>query len=137
MAANEYKPVSWNGEAITNTKLNQMANNTQFLFERAPRIRWTSAGLTKDTGIKVLAGKVPITTTTNNYCYLPIYFGTYFTPGCKPILSGGLEAGNHRSHVVFQPFANELDHTGMTAVVANEAETLYAPGFVHYMVIGY
>lgn len=146
MAANEYRPVSWNGEAITNSKLNQMANNTQFLFERSPKMRYAAAGLTRDTGLKILAGKTPYPANTRDWSDARVYFGSFFTAGCKPIVTavvGDIQAGGLRKYISLRGHNGEIDHTGFIAhVVTFElypggAKTVTGPGFVHWTAIGY
>lgn len=139
MAQNEYKPVSWNGEAISNTKLNQMCNNTQYIFERMPKIRYATQGLTRDTSLRMIAGKTPHTVAADrNFIYQDVYFGSFFTAGCKPIVTATVEGGGHRNKVVIVGFNGEVDHTGFIAVVSTEATTTLTPaGFIHWTAVGY
>lgn len=138
--------MSWNGEPISQDKLNQMCNNTQFLYDRSPRIRYvvpgTSGTVTRDTGIKVLAGKTPFpTVTTASYLYLPIYFGTYFSSGSHPVVQATVEAANggHRDKVMIYGLSGgEIDQTGFQAVISVDIlPTLAQPGWVHWTAVGY
>lgn len=143
MAQNDYRPVSWNGESISNAKLNQMANNTQFIFERQPKMRYTGAGnnIIRDTALKVLSGKTPFPpVTTANWIYQNIYFGSFFTVNCKPIITASLEAGDHRGRVVIRSFGaqgTEIDHVGFIAIVSHESAATLSPGWVHWTAVGY
>lgn len=143
MAANDYKPVSWNGEPITNLKLNQMANNTQYLFERAPRIRYSGAGLTRDTALKIISGKSPFPIKTNmDWVDTNIYFGSFFSAGCKPVVVATVETtgGWLRKYVSLRGFGGEIDHTGFIAhVVTHEsfADHINSVGWVHWTATGY
>lgn len=146
MSANDYKPVSWNGEPMSTLKLNQMSSNTQYLFERMPRIRYSVEGIVRDTAVKVISGKTayPLDT-TKNYTYLPVLFGSYFTAGCRPVVTASVEAGNHRAKVVLIGTGGqgvEIDHTGFTAIVSHEEHLLggqvrIIQGWVHWTATGY
>lgn len=141
MAMNEFVPMSWNGEPISTDKLNQMCNNTQYLFDRSPRIRYATNGITRDTGLKVLAGKTSYPTVQANYVYLPVYFGSFFSSGCRPVVVATVEApfGGHRNRVMVYGFNGvEIDQTGFQAVVTTEAVPTLGPGgWVHWSAVGY
>lgn len=148
MAQNDFKPVSWNGEAVTNSKLNQMSNNTQYLFERQPKIRFTGTGnnIIRDSALKMIVGKTPYPlVTTANYIYMNIMFGSFFTAGCKPIVIATVEGGNHRAKVVTRNLTAqnvEIDQNGFIAIVSHEEQLLggttqLVPGWVHWTAYGY
>lgn len=153
MAQNEYRPVSWNGEPITNSKLNQMANNTQFLFERTPRIRYAAAGITRDSGLKMIVGKTPIPIVQTEWTEVETYFGDFFSAGCHPSINANLEMTQnlHRTLMVIRPLGSyttygEIDHRGFKAHVwSNEddggggpaADVLTTGGFIHWQAVGY
>ena len=87
MASNPYKPISWSdGEPIDKDKLNQMASNDQYLFERMPSMFYNAHGVKKTTGVKILAGKGTVPKTSSKLSYATIYFGSFFSQGCRPIV---------------------------------------------------
>lgn len=143
MSATPYNPVSFNGEMITTQKMNQMANNDQWLFENSPRIRYNANGLVRDASLKVMAGKTPFTVNTaTNYEYINVYFGSFFSAGCKPVVTAtveGFNAGAHRHHVVITGLTGgEIDNVGFVGVLAGEAyPTLTSGGFIHWQAVGY
>lgn len=133
--------MSWNGEPITTDKLNQMCNNSQYLFDRSPRIRYAGPQFTRDTGLKVIAGKTPYPVVQANYIYLPVYFGSFFSSGCNPIVTATVEApsGGHRNRVMAYGLSGgAIDNIGFQAVVTTEAvPTLGPAGWVHWIAVGY
>lgn len=138
-----FKPVSVNNELLTQDKVQQIANNTQWLFDNTPRLRYAVSGLTRDTGLKLLAGKAAHgIINTQNWLHGQIQFGSFFSANCKPIVTIGLEGQNgilHRNSIIIYPLAGtEIDNTGFGYVVQN---TIYggisATGWIHYQAIGY
>lgn len=150
MAQNEYKPTSWNGEPITNAKLNQMSNNTQYIFERMPKIRYTlpgGSGFTRDTTLKMIAGKTPFVASPNaDWSDCQVLFGTFFTVGCKPIVTAVVAdstSGQRRRLSVRALSGSEIDHNGFYAHVVqavqpgNAVPKLSSGGWVHWHAVGY
>jgi hypothetical protein len=141
MSATPYQPVSFNGEMITTQKMNQMANNDQWLFENSPRIRYNANGLVRDASLKVMAGKTPYPLVSLNYVYQAVYFGSFFSAGCKPVITATIEApsGGHRNRVmIYGLTGGEVDNTGFQAVVTTEAAPTLGPaGFIHWQAVGY
>lgn len=139
MSATPYKPVSWNGEPISNDKLKQMANNEQWLFENAARLRYSVNGLTRDAGIKVIVGKTPYTASSIQHVYLDIYFGSFFSAASRPIVNCTVETtGLGRKDVSITGFGGELDYRGFRAAVyTDEAPVIDSNGWLHWMAVGY
>lgn len=142
MTATPYKPVSFTSESINQTKLQQMASNDQWLFENMAKMRYATQALTRDAGVRVISGKTPFAAIDGrNYIFQNVYFGSFFTAGCKPIVSTGLESNNdflvHRSRIVIQGLGGEVDHRGFQAVVSNDYYTKQGTGWIHWQAIGY
>lgn len=150
MAMNDFVPMSWNGESITTDKLNQMCNNTQYLFDRSPRIRMMVGGVPRDSGIKILSGKTAYAPdTTKNWTIMNVYFGSFFSSGCNPAVTVSLEASGwqgQRNHVVLGGLGTSgngtvggpIDQTGFSAVISTEAySTLIVGGWIHWTAVGY
>lgn len=139
----EYKPFSWNGQPITDERLNQMVGNTQYLFDHASAIRYSANGLTRDTALKIIVGKTPVEARTDrNYNFTNIYFGSFFTAGCKPIVVGTIEGtggSHHRAHHVIQSLTagSEIDHNGFIAITSTEAIKTWAAAWFHWTAFGY
>lgn len=150
MAQNDYRPVSWNGEPISNAKLNQMANNTQFIFERMPKMRYSNGGVIRDTSLKMIAGKTPYvpSATGADWTEAQVLFGTYFTVGCKPIVTAVVAdsvSGRRRRLDVraLSGAGSEIDHNGFICHIVqalqpgNTAPQLLSSGWVHWHAVGY
>lgn len=141
MATTPYQPTSWTSEAVTQAKLAQMSNNDQWLFENLPKIRYSNAGLVKETSIKMIVGKTPFpANTTRNYIYQTINFGSFFSAGCHPIVVASLEAQGgsmHRAKVVIQGNPINIGVNGFIAIVTGDTYTSIAPGWINWMAVGY
>lgn len=140
----EYQPFSWNGQPITDAKLNQMVQNTQYIFERSPQIRYAANGVTRDTAVKILVGKTPIPpSAASNKILQQVNFGSYFTAGCQPIVTATYESyggGSQRARVTIAGLSTRLviDHIGFWAVVSQEdLPRRTENGFVHWQAVGY
>jgi len=81
-----YKAVSWNEEPVSTDKLNTMTNNDQWLFENTPRMKYHGYNLIKTSGLKILATYVTIPPTTATSAGRNLYFGSFFSAGCQPIV---------------------------------------------------
>lgn len=88
MASGPYKPVLFvDGEAIDRDKMNQMANNMQWLFENTPRIKYSAFSVVKSAGAKILAGVTTVPATQTTFSQATVYFGSYFSSGCQPVVT--------------------------------------------------
>ena len=151
MAQNEFKPVSFNGEPLTTAKLNQAMNNIQYIFERSPRMRYTApngeGALTRDTSLKIISGKTPYPLeNTRDYLDVHVYFGSFFSAGCKPIVQVTCEhaGGGARRLATLRGHSGEVDHTGFIAHVSNQENpgagphpAFNSPGWIHWTATGY
>jgi hypothetical protein len=144
MAQNDYVPLSWNGEALSTDKLNQMCNNTQYLYDRSPRIRYSVNGLVRDTGLKLISGKTPYAPTNTDYKDVPVYFGTFFSAGCHPVVTAvvGDSASGLRKFCTVRGFNGEVDNTGFIAHVSSHEppgfnQVIFGGGWVHWTAVGY
>lgn len=149
MAQNDFVPVSWNGEAVSTDKLNQMANNDQFLFDRTPLVRYVYQGaqnITRDNSVKMLAGKTPFTPSSdNNWVRQAIYFGSFFSSGCVPVVTCTVETqGGERRDISIHGLggvSTDIDINGFEATIwigAGSGDTkVSTSGWVHWMAVGY
>lgn len=151
MAQNNFVPVSWNGESISTDKLNQMANNEQFLFDRTPLVRYAYQGkqnIVRDNSAKVMSGKTPFPPATNqdNVAIL-VYFGSFFSAGCHPIVTAVIETGGPLARKVMSirslgGVGQEIGINGFVAdIFTVEAGTqnhfVETGGWVHWTATGY
>jgi len=146
MAATPYKSVNFSGEALSQAKFQQLANNGQWLFENTPRVRYSSfGGLLKDSNTKIISGKSPYTAVNADYARVAVYFGSFFTAGCKPNVTATVEVGGGLVRKVVSLTSlsgGGVDHTGFVAELFTvEAGTqnrlVEAGGFIHWQAIGY
>lgn len=87
MASTEYAPISFNAdEPITDDKMNQLSSNVQWIYENTPRVFYNAHGLKKTGGTKILAGMALAPATRTTLSTVTVYFGTFFSQGCKPIV---------------------------------------------------
>ena len=68
----------------TNAKFNQMANNDQYLYENLVRARYATSGLRRDTGIRILTGRIAVPASNTRWVRRDIYFDGFFSNGCSP-----------------------------------------------------
>lgn len=91
MAATPYKPISWNQqELITDDKMAQIANNSQWLFENTPRTNYTAFGVNRASGVKIACGIMAMGAVKSVTHTKPVYFGNFFSAACHPIVTTGL-----------------------------------------------
>lgn len=86
MASTPFVPTSWGEEPITTDKLQVMSSNDQWLFENTPKISFSNMGVTKASGSKILTGGTYVPPNNKISVRSTAYFGTYFSPGCRPIV---------------------------------------------------
>lgn len=143
MVATPYKPVSWNSEPVTQQRLQQMANNLQWLYENNARVRYSAAGIVRDNGIKIIAGKTPIPVSAADFTDCYVYFGSFFTAGCQPAVTVSLADMTYgqRKIVVSRGLGGNIDHRGFIAHVSSNEPPGYAAdirgGWLHWMAVGY
>jgi hypothetical protein len=97
MAATPYRPINWApNEIITEDKMDQMANNVQWIKENKPDALYTLPGGTKRyTGVKIAGGRVMIPPhPKTDTATATIRFGDFFTNRCQPIITTGI-LSNH------------------------------------------
>lgn len=142
MPASPYKAVNWSEEPITTNKLNQMSNNSQWLFENLPRIRYSNSGITKESGLKILTGQVTITppanatTTSRN-----VSFGNFFTPNIFPIVilstsSATTQRGIYTSCSALTGQGRPTSQGANIFLYALANQTLRTTVYVNYIAIG-
>lgn len=144
MAATPYRPVSWTDQNLSKEKLQQMANNEQWLFENNPKIRYNYSGaIIRDNGLKIIAGKSPFGTSGLDSIDTWVYFGNFFSAACKPIVTAVVETGGFwlRKFITIRGIGGEIDYRGFLAhltthenVVDNRVE---ASGWIHWTAVGF
>ena len=121
-----------------------MANNDQWLFENMSRIRYNNAGLIKDTSLKVIAGKTPYAANNTEEQNVSVYFGSFFTAGCKPVVVCTAEQVARQAILVeINGLSGELDYRGFNAHIQDRDAIglggwgIRNSGWVHWIAVGY
>lgn len=143
-----FQSVAWNGsEPALITKLNQMGNNEQYLFEQLAKVRYRSSSLSRDTTMKVLAVRTPVSATTARQQRVDVYWNGFFSSGCSPIVvATAISHPQKRLNVVVSGLGGVIlpDSRGCMAQV--EADEVYSdiPGgsivnncYIDLMAVGY
>lgn len=121
MTSTPFSSVSWGDEAITPNKLNQMANNDNWLYDNTPRMYYNAWGIRRNSGLVVAGGVARVGATKAAYSHVNVNFGTYFASGSKPIITTGVMTGpqGRLSIIVRGPTGGATttdgpDHTGFS-----------------------
>lgn len=145
VGAAPYKPVTFNSESLSQAKLQQMANNMQWLFENNPRVRYLPpGGSPRDAGLKIMYGKAPFPIWASGVYDAFIYFGSFFSAGCKPIVTTSLEVTGSRGAKAntIRGLGGEIDYRGFVARVFTVERPgvptdIEAGGWIHWQAAGY
>ena len=86
MASSPYVPQSFGEEPLSSDKMNQMANNIQWIYENSPRILYNAHGVKKQNGTKILVGCSVVPAANRTLSSVTVYFGTFFSQSCRPIV---------------------------------------------------
>lgn len=76
-----------------------MCNNDQWLYENMPRMFYNAHGLKRTNGIKLATGFAVLMPNKTHAISAAIYFGNYFSQGCKPVVLA--TNNNHRQPRLF------------------------------------
>lgn len=135
-----FRPVNFGTESLTSDKLQQLANNTQYLFDNASKVRYKLGALERESGVKILTGKATLPPQTDrNYGRVDVYFGNFFTSGCRPIVVAGVESGMVRVQVSIKGHGDgSIDHTGFRGYVSSDYyKTLDQSTVVAWIAVGF
>lgn len=97
----DFESVTWNDDdEATPEKLNQMAQNDDYLLSKAIPMLYRVNGLNKSTGLKICAGISSAPVTDFRQTVVEVHFGGFFTAGCTPIvLVSGLSTDKWRAYL--------------------------------------
>ena len=141
----DYVDVSWTREPIVVEKLQQMVTNDRFLLESKPVTAIKHKGVTKNKGMKILAGsqlfQPSLTWSTN----VNVYFGNFFSAGCYPVVSPAIYGAPQTATYIHPKGlggAQLPDHRGFAVYVrSNERSgfkgTLVRPYYITYIAVGW
>jgi hypothetical protein len=147
-----FQSVAWNtNDTATVTKLNQMTNNDQYLFENLAKVRYKSNAITRDTSMKILALRSAYSATTARQVRMDVYFDGFFSSGCSPVcVASAVTNSQKRLNVVVAGLGNgSLAPDSRGAFLQIEADEIYpvgtdqlggmiyGPGYIDMIAIGY
>lgn len=123
MSVSQYKDISWaDEEPLDTNKLNTMVSNSRYLFERAAKVYYNAYGTHKDTGIKIACGVATIPPASAYSTKITVYFGAFFTPGCRPVIATSITTPyNRRVIETINGISGDAalpDHRGFIAHIA-------------------
>lgn len=144
----EFKPVSFTDGAVDLTRLQQLANNQQALYEQKIPIKYQRGNFVKVGGLKIASGIVTLGATSKIGPGIDVYFGAFFTPGCLPSVQLTYSTNDYRQvrvHILAKGLGNGVldpDHRGMQVLLLGDPivkTTSYFPTFsrVHWTAIGW
>lgn len=87
----EYKVVSWSpGEVVTAESLNALSGRDDWLKEYKVQGKHQS----RNTGILLVSGIVPVNKTTASSRTVPVKFGKFFSTGCVPAVTTAITSSS-------------------------------------------
>lgn len=142
MAATPYKPITWSpNELITEDKLDQIANNSQWLFENTPRAVYEAYGVKRTTGVKIAAGTVLFNGSKTAFQTKAVYFSNFFSAASKPVVTTGVISFQRRTFVITNGFGvYQPDSRGFEIVVECESTSvnkIERDFYVSWMAVGF
>lgn len=119
-----------------------MVNNDNWLYENMARVYYNNGGsIKRSTGLKIMAGAIYVAPNKANYMRKTVSFGSYFSAGCKPIITTGLNASyGTRSHLTFYGLNGiSVDHQGaiFTLYASNPASKFVSGVYINWVAVGY
>lgn len=123
--------------------MDQLASNTQWLFDNMPRARYTAHGVRQNEGVKIAAGLCLIPASDMARANREVTFGDFFSVGCQPVVTTGIVATQRRIHATIDGIGQlHPDHRGFQVHIymdiPNEENNFIARNFyVSWHAIGY
>lgn len=149
MAIRGYRAITWEPQdLLSDWAFDQMTQNIQALHDYTPRGRYTAAhqGINREEGIKIASGRVIIPKQgKKNEASANVAFGNFFTPGCQPNVTIGINARQQQNiYCTFRGLsgANLPDHNGLHIDILigeedGEKKKIAQPFYVHWSAMGY
>lgn len=142
-----YKPISFSpGELLTRAKMNQITANQQWIFENFPRTKYDAFGVKRTSAMKIACGAVLLGSTKYGMRFKTVYFGTFFSTGCRPIIMTNVLSryGARRLYANLDGFGSAIhpDHRGFNIALnpdprGNGKYRVWKSVWVHWMAIGF
>lgn len=138
----EFSNVVWQPlDLMTDDKMSQMDQNSQWIRDRLPLTHYTH-GVNRTQGIKIVSGIKKIGSTAEPKVTVQVTFGNFFTVGCRPIITTGLVTRMDRVFVTVAGIGQlHPDNRGFTLqAIGDQREStvrIASDIFVNWTAIGY
>jgi len=146
MAVTAFKPITWApNEVVSESKMDQFANNIQWLKENKMDGLYTLPGGTKRyAGVKVCGGRALIPPAPKSDTQkVTVRFANFFTSRCQPIVTTGVMSNHIRTFCVINGINGLIpDNTGFEIQVVNFTEAkkkanITKSFYVNWIAVGY
>jgi hypothetical protein len=145
MAVGSYTPVSWQpDELITEYKMDTIGQNMEYLNERSIKGLYNAHNANVRSNLKIAAGVSTIEPDANGVTGKNVYFGGFFTTGCRPIVVGNIVSDSVRRVHLSQVGLGGLwpDHNGMRFIIRvdeynTDNNAITKAIFVNWIAMGY
>lgn len=150
MAIRGYRAITFEPlDLLSDYAMDQLTSNIQALHDYTPRASYTVAtqNIRREENVKLASGRVIIPKqgkkTEEN---APVRFGGFFTPGCQPNVTLGINARAQQNiYAVFRGFQGTgllPDHNGFQVHILigeekGEKAKIAQPFYVHWHAMGY
>lgn len=141
-----FKFISWSpNEAITESKMNTMANNDTWLRDNMVTGRYSNSGTNRHTSTVVVSGMAAIPAANKAFASKAIKFNQVFSTGCRPIVTASVITEKQRrvwltiDGLAGGKFPNNIGFQAHVMVDADKkAERKIKKGmYVQYLAMGY
>ena len=146
MPATPYRAINWTpNELVAEDKMDQLANNVQWLHDNTPRALYTlPSGLRRVEGVRIAGGRVMIHKRKSDTASVAVRFGNFFSNNCEPIITTGIVTQGQRKIFCVINGIGQLqpDHRGFEAHVeiaadAKKNDKIARSFFVTWQALGY
>jgi hypothetical protein len=122
-----------------------MTNNDDWLHDNMPKVRYaTDAAPPQETGTKIMTGRVVVPAQKSDSFTKSVSFGTFFTPGCSPIVTATLVCDAEDAiWLRVQGIGKKVqDHTGCNIhgyqnSASGKKKTIEQTVYVDWIAVGY
>jgi len=132
--------VTWGEEPVTKEKLDQMANNEQWLFENNARMLYNGYGVKKPSGVKIMSAILVLGSSKTKTRSGTFNFGSFFTSGCMPIIVTGVNplAGGLGYSLTIRGIGMATpDYRGFTVALLSDGPSDPNGVYVHFLAMGW
>lgn len=141
-----FKAINWSpNELVGENKMDQMSENSTWLFKNTPRAVYTlPGGLRRTEGIRIASGRVMIARSDSDQATAMVRFGNFFSARCEPIITTGIVSDPMRKIFAVHNGIGQLqpDHRGFQVAVNIDAslkvnDKIARSFFITWQAIGY